>query len=318
MFKAFTSVFKKKPVVVINVTPELVQKRHRLSQNLQQIYKSQIDLMNKSVDNIAKVPLINHYIALNDQYKTQYKEICDKSFENIDYSEENFLKLINKQLDFKVSELEAINNKITIDELLSLDENYTDQIDGFFFKFHIDRINASFSLKEYIYHESLLQKHSSEKVLNDAIKSTSKILSLNDYPIPKFVITKSQSEFPEIYCIAPHIIHIMFELFKNATIPSITHNKPITINIIDDIENENVIYEIIDNGGGMPTQMLGKIWQFHYTTSKETDRDVIHGFGMGLPLCKVFAKFNNGSLDLINRQGDGVTVRLTLPKFIEK
>lgn len=318
MFKSLTKIFQKKAVAVIPVTPDLVCKRRALCTNLEHLYETQIALLSKTSVKASTIPLVKHYLELLPQYQTQLEQLKSNDYTKDDFPEETFLEVINKQLEMKVSELESINLKITPSDLKNLDENYSAKLDQFFYHFHTNRISASYALKEYVYPEPLLQEYNSRAVVERAIKTTSQMLSLNDYPVPKFELVGSEvAESPKIYCVSPHIVHIMFELFKNATIPSLTHSTPICIEVYADREDPNMItYEIKDHAGGMPASMVKKIWQFHYTTSKANDRDPIHGFGMGLPLCKVFAEFNDGSLELLNKEGDGVTVYLKIPRGI--
>ncbi|KAG0673228.1 [Pyruvate dehydrogenase (acetyl-transferring)] kinase isozyme 4 [Pichia californica] len=321
MFKLVSSIFKPTPAPIVPVTRELLQKRHHLCSNLGHIYKTQLDLLNNTLPNelLNEIPILKYYTEFSSQYLDQLKELNNTDFNNIEYTEEKFQSLITKQLDSKVLELEVLNSKIQPDDLKSLDDNYSNDIDSFFFHFHSNRIAASFELKEYLYEKPLLQVYNAKSVLDQAIKTTSRMLSLNDYPIPKFKPIETIDSNLKVYCISPHAVHIMFELFKNATLPSITKNQPIMINIsIDKNDSNSIIFEIKDNGGGMPESMIEKIWQFHYTTTKANDRDPIHGFGMGLPLCKVFAEFNDGSLDLVNKPGEGVTIYFKVPKGIEK
>lgn len=316
MFKTISGLFKKKPVPVVPVTPELLAKRESLCKDLHNIYKTQLHLFNKTLDaeTIEKAPLVKHYLSLGEQYEKHFDQIHTGDFLNKEFSEESFVSLINQQLDYTVSELEIINSKIIHSDLISLDKAYSDEIDKFFTNYHKNRIFKSFILKKYLYPKPLLQSQNSRLLLDEGIKTTSRMLSLNDYPVPKFNIMNTSSEVPAAHCISAHIVHIMFELFKNATIPSMVRNQPIQIGIYADVNNPDlVVFEIKDNGGGMPTSMLKKIWQFHYTTSNDTDRDSIHGFGMGLPLCKVFAEFNHGSIKLVNIEGQGVSVYLKLP-----
>lgn len=321
MFKLVSSMFKTAPVSVIPVTREVVQKRSSLCSKLQHIYKAQIGLLSNALprETVDRIPLLKYYTAFGQQYLDQLSELENGELEKTEFSEERFLALINKQLDSKVLELESINQRITPSDLRLLDENYSKQIDAFFSHFHTNRIAASFELKEYIYPEPLLQVHDAKSVVDQAVKTTSQMLTLNDYPVPKFKQVSAVDGDLSVYCIAPHVVHIMFELFKNATLPSITHGKPILISIYgEEADPSTIVFKIKDNGGGMPPSMVKKIWQFHYTTTQDNERDPIHGFGMGLPLCKVFAEFNDGSLTLVNEEGDGVTVYLKLPIGVRK
>lgn len=316
MFKAISGIFKKAQIPIVPVTPELLAKREILCKDLQQIYKTQLSLFQDALprETVESIPLIQHYTSLAKQYKKHLDQIQTEQFLNEGFKEESFVDLINKQLDYTVSELEIINSKIQYCDLKILDESYSDDIERFFTNYHKNRISKSYILKTYLYPEPLLTSQNSRLLLDEAIETTSRMLSLNDYPVPKFTIMNTHHEVPSAYCISAHIVHVMFELFKNATIPSMLRNQPIQIGIYADVNNPDlVVFEIKDNGGGMPKSMLKKIWQFHYTSSNDTERDVIHGFGMGLPLCKVFAEFNYGSIKLVNIEDHGVTVYLKLP-----
>lgn len=320
MFKFVSSIFKTAPAPIIPVTRELLNKRSKLCTTLDHIYKAQVGLITtglpEGIEN--NVPLLKYYTAYLDSYNNELNQLSNKELCTLDFSEENFISIINKQLDGKLSELETINNQITPADLRLLDKHYSSKIDLFFSTFHTNRISASFELKEYLYPKPLLQIHNAKSVVDQAITTTFKMLTLNDYPVPKFEIVDSDENL-KIYCVAPHVVHIMFELFKNATLPSIAKGKPILISInVDESDPNTIVLKIKDNGGGMKDSMVKKIWQFHYTTTKDSDRDPIHGFGMGLPLCKVFAEFNDGSLTLKNTQGEGVAVYLKLPKGIEQ
>ncbi|ONH74687.1 [Pyruvate dehydrogenase (acetyl-transferring)] kinase, mitochondrial [Pichia kudriavzevii] len=258
MLKAFTSLFKNsggKVTPKIVLTPEILSSREGVTNKLKDLYSTQIKLLSSKRD--AKIPVVNHYVELLEQYEKQNEELHKLNPLDEGLSQESFIELLDNQLSVKVEELAKINSKLSFEDLSNL--------------------NA--------------------------------ILSLNDYPVPTFEIDSIPLK---VKCVAPHLIHIMFELFKNSTLPSISRKKPIIVRVTD--EDGFVMFEIADRGGGMPDSSLDKIWQFHYTTSKISERDPIHGFGMGLPLCKVFADFNSGKLSMVNHEHFGVSVFLKIPR----
>lgn len=310
MLKAFTSLFKNsggKVTPKIVLTPEILSSREGVTNNLKDLYSTQIKLLSSKRD--AKIPVVNHYVELLEQYEKQNEELHKLNPLDEGLSQESFIELLDNQLSVKVEELAKINSKLSFEDLSNLNAVYSDSIDRFFWDFHTNRITSTYTLKEYIDPEPLMKVHDARSIVEQSIQTTSQILSLNDYPVPTFEIDSIPLK---VKCVAPHLIHIMFELFKNSTLPSISRKKPIIVRVTD--EDGFVMFEIADRGGGMPDSSLDKIWQFHYTTSKISERDPIHGFGMGLPLCKVFADFNSGKLSMVNHEHFGVSVFLKIPR----
>ncbi|GMG41587.1 unnamed protein product [Ambrosiozyma monospora] len=120
-----------------------------------------------------------------------------------------------------------------------------------------------------------------------------------------------------IECIPPHIQHIIFELLKNATIPSLKTKTPVTISYYphEEAPQEKVVIKLSDLGGGLKDEsLIDKIFHFHFTTTPRNSKDEVNGFGMGLPLCKVFALFNQGDLKLVNNPNVGVDLFITVPR----
>lgn len=70
--------------------------------------------------------------------------------------------------------------------------------------------------------------------------------------------------------------------------------------------HSNVMITIIDNGIGMSSQQLKKIFEpFH--TSKET------GTGLGLVVCKRIIESFNGEIHISSREKKGTKVNIILP-----
>lgn len=348
MFKAIGSLFGRKSVSQSeNITASLLNRRHTLCNHLVRIYAAQIALLEPKL--ASNLQMVNYYTRFQDEYKQQLDSIKrymnSAASANPPIPESDFKAILTTQIDNSMNQLETINTQIQLKDLTELDKGYTDELDMFFGHFHLNRIAASYALREYISLDPLIENTKVVNIVNNGIKTTSQVLGLNGYPVPKFIVNKERSDLNLLTtCLSPHIVHIMFEMFKNASIPSLNKHKPITVSIYEDKEDvtpvgeliktelherkftlgkhhkrevnkdDMIIIEIMDEGGGMPISLVSKIWQFHYTTSNDLDRDTIHGFGMGLPLCKVFAEFNDGELKLVNREGDGVTIMIKLPR----
>jgi signal transduction histidine kinase len=69
---------------------------------------------------------------------------------------------------------------------------------------------------------------------------------------------------------------------------------------------EDAIIEVIDTGGGIPTDAVDKIFQAYYSTKRG-------GTGLGLPMAKRIAEEHGGSLSVKSEQGKGSDFTLRLP-----
>ncbi|XP_077995486.1 branched-chain alpha-ketoacid dehydrogenase kinase-like [Glandiceps talaboti] len=132
--------------------------------------------------------------------------------------------------------------------------------------------------------------------------------------------------------------YILPEIIKNAmraTAESNLDNPTSAPDVSITIANNDTdfVIRISDRGGGIPHQNVGKVFQYHFTTSGScTDERVtrglfgeimnadqqgpgggpMHGFGFGLPTSRAYAEYLGGTLTLQSMQGIGTDVYLRL------
>jgi len=128
-----------------------------------------------------------------------------------------------------------------------------------------------------------------------------------------------------------HLSHIMFELLKNSLRAIVeTHGTsdesklpPIKVVVVEG--KEDITIKISDEGGGIPRSAIPLIWTYMYTTmeSKGIDQDFqssdfkapMAGFGYGLPLSRLYARYFGGDLRLISMEGYGTDVYIHLNRL---
>jgi signal transduction histidine kinase len=71
-------------------------------------------------------------------------------------------------------------------------------------------------------------------------------------------------------------------------------------------EKTQVIVQILDTGGGIPAENLGKIFDYYFTTKEK-------GMGLGLPLAHKIIQEHGGAIEVESIVGKGTTFRITLP-----
>ncbi|XP_043711016.1 pyruvate dehydrogenase (acetyl-transferring) kinase, mitochondrial-like [Telopea speciosissima] len=129
----------------------------------------------------------------------------------------------------------------------------------------------------------------------------------------------------------PTHLHLMlFELVKNSLravqerfMDSDKVAPPIRIIVADGIED--VTIKISDEGGGIPRSGLPKIFTYLYSTAKNpldeqsdlgsTDGVTMAGYGYGLPISRLYARYFGGDLQIISMEGYGTDAYLHLSRL---
>jgi len=84
------------------------------------------------------------------------------------------------------------------------------------------------------------------------------------------------------------------------------------INIIVSEKNKNVLFEIIDNGPGVPTEQLNRIFDRFFRVESSRCREK-GGTGLGLSICKDIIESHHGEIGAYNKEGKGFCIWFTLP-----
>lgn len=116
-----------------------------------------------------------------------------------------------------------------------------------------------------------------------------------------------------------HLSHMLFETLKNslrAVVERYGQDKaefPVTKVIVAE-GKEDITIKISDEGGGIPRSAIPLVWTYMYTTVDQTpslDPDFnksdfkapMAGFGYGLPISRLYARYFGGDLKLISMEG---------------
>lgn len=128
-----------------------------------------------------------------------------------------------------------------------------------------------------------------------------------------------------------HLNHMMFELLKNSLravverygVENEDHFPAIKVIVVEG--KEDITIKISDEGGGIPRSEMPLVWTYMYTTAQSEDLDPdfqasdfkapMAGFGYGLPLARLYARYFGGDLKLISMEGYGTDVYLHLNRL---
>ncbi|XP_062108910.1 pyruvate dehydrogenase (acetyl-transferring) kinase, mitochondrial [Humulus lupulus] len=164
-------------------------------------------------------------------------------------------------------------------------------------------------------------RHASEDARCICLREYGSAPDINIYGDPDFT-------FPYV----PTHLHLMvFELVKNSLravqerfLDSDKVPPPIRIIVADG--DEDVTIKVSDEGGGIPRSGLPKIFTYLYSTAKNpldehadlgTADTVVTmaGYGYGLPISRLYARYFGGDLQIISMEGYGTDAYLHLSRL---
>ncbi|KAJ1753933.1 [Pyruvate dehydrogenase (acetyl-transferring)] kinase isozyme 2 [Coemansia sp. RSA 2523] len=127
-----------------------------------------------------------------------------------------------------------------------------------------------------------------------------------------------------------HLHHMVFELLKNSLRAVIElygdeAEKYPPIKVVVAEGNEDITIKVSDEGGGIPRSAMEQVWTYMYTTAQTPMLDPefnqsdfkapLAGFGYGLPLSRLYARYFGGDLKLISMEGYGTDAYLHLSRL---
>lgn len=157
-------------------------------------------------------------------------------------------------------------------------------------------------------------------VVKDAYETAKMLCEQYYLASPGLKIEEFNAKAPErpihaVY-VPSHLFHMLFELFKNsmrATVETHEGSKeglpPVKAKVT--LGKEDLSIKISDRGGGVPLRKIDRLFNYMYSTaptpSLEPGARVVPlaGFGYGLPISRLYARYFQGDLKLYSMEGVG-------------
>ncbi|CAG0891229.1 unnamed protein product [Darwinula stevensoni] len=157
-------------------------------------------------------------------------------------------------------------------------------------------------------------------VLKDAFENARFLCEQYYLGSPDVVVTEHNAVNPgraiEVVYVPSHLYHILFELFKNAMRAVVEFHDPKSsapyspINVVIVKGKHDLTIKMSDLGGGFPLDNLELLFRYMYSTAPqppmpESDGAPLAGYGYGLPLSRLYAKYFQGDLKISSYEGYG-------------
>ncbi|KAG8432451.1 hypothetical protein GDO86_016915 [Hymenochirus boettgeri] len=155
-------------------------------------------------------------------------------------------------------------------------------------------------------------------VVKDGYENAKHLCDLYYMSSPEIELTEFNAESPgqpiQVVYVPSHLYHMVFELFKNAMRATMEFHAdkgvypPIKVNVV--LGSEDLTVKLSDRGGGVPLRKIDRLFNYMYSTAPlpriETSRATpLAGFGYGLPISRLYAKYFQGDLKLYSLEGYG-------------
>ncbi|XP_029590662.1 pyruvate dehydrogenase (acetyl-transferring) kinase isozyme 2, mitochondrial isoform X1 [Salmo trutta] len=164
------------------------------------------------------------------------------------------------------------------------------------------------------------------EVVKDAFDSSKMLCEQYYLTSPEIDITQVNAKGPDqplrIVYVPSHLYHMLFELFKNAMRATVEthemalHLPPVKVRV--SLGSEDLTIKISDRGGGVPLRKIERLFSYMYSTAPspvdiDNSRNApLAGFGYGLPISRLYAKYFQGDLQLYSMEGYGTSAVIYL------
>ncbi|XP_068275012.1 pyruvate dehydrogenase kinase, isozyme 2 isoform X2 [Nyctibius grandis] len=181
------------------------------------------------------------------------------------------------------------------------DDPVTNQnIQYFLDRFYLSRISIRMLINQH-------NAYNMAKLLCDKYYMSSPELEIEE-------VNASNSQQPiSIVYVPSHLYHMLFELFKNAmraTVESHENSPRLPpIRVMVALGQEDLSIKMSDRGMGVPQRKIEQLFSYMYSTAPTpqlgTGGAPLAGFGYGLPISRLYAKYFQGDLQLFSMEGFG-------------
>jgi signal transduction histidine kinase len=139
--------------------------------------------------------------------------------------------------------------------------------------------------------------------LNEGIDAT---LRIAHHQLGARTLRRELGDIPRVSCSPSQVNQVLLNLVNNAAQATPEQGGVITLRSAR--RGDDVAVDVIDNGHGIPADVLPKIFDPFFTT-----KDVGKGTGLGLSICYKIVEAHGGRLEVDSQPGKGTRFTLLLP-----
>jgi hypothetical protein len=288
-----------------------------------------ICMLEEKIPNFAEIPELQQVHSMHIQ-----------SFVDMKNRQEDFIPLVRKIVDRCRDVIPLVCKgmvKLVHQKGNDIDEAF---VNKFLNEFMLNRIGSNVLLSQYLAvadgeGSSIVDPNCNvAAICREAAREIQKLcLEETGYrPIIKVENYQQSGEMENFAFIPAVITYIVRELLKNSSVATAQRkqrdrklsNKDLAVSVIVSADEERVMIHIGDKAGGIPFDVGQHIWSYMYSTKNGGQhRDLrsatnLGGFGVGLPLSKLYASYLGGTINLVSLPGYGTHAYVFFRRLPEK
>ncbi|KAJ8255405.1 hypothetical protein GJAV_G00204520 [Gymnothorax javanicus] len=156
------------------------------------------------------------------------------------------------------------------------------------------------------------------EVVKDAYENARQLCDLYYMNSPELILEefndKDKGKPITVVYVPSHLYHMVFELFKNAMRATMELYEDAleypAVHVRIALGKEDLTVKVSDRGGGVPLRKIDRLFTYTYSTAPrppmENSRATpLAGYGYGLPISRLYARYFQGDLKLYSLEGFG-------------
>lgn len=287
-------------------------------------------------ENLLRMPSV---IAVNDWYMRSFQEILeferrDPSPDILEHFCNELVKIRNRHSDVVETMAQGV---LELKESHDVDSHTEHSIQYFLDRFYMSRISIRMLINQHTlifggqlenapgpnqskYIGCLDTQCDVVSVIKDAYENARFLCDQYYLASPDLIINQAQhndlekEQFINLVYVPSHLYHMLFELFKNSLRAvmeyhnSSTEFPPVSVTLSKG--KEDICLKMSDQGGGIPRSTTDHLFKYMYSTAPQPSKSDAHtvplaGYGYGLPISRLYARYFHGDLVLMSCDGHG-------------
>ncbi|KAJ3592208.1 hypothetical protein NHX12_007336 [Muraenolepis orangiensis] len=295
--------------------------RHEVPVRLANIMK-EINLLPDNLLSTPSVRLVQSWYLQSLQDILEFKEKNAKDEKVTHDFTGAVIKILNRHNDVVPTMAQGL---VEYKEAYGTDPTVSQNVQYFLDRFYMSRISIRMLLNQHMkvnpahpkqigsidpncpVTEVVMDAYENARSLCDRYYMNSPELQLEEFHV------KEQGSPVTVVYVPSHLYHMVFELFKNAMRATMelygdsTEYPPVRVRIA--LGSEDLSVKVSDRGGGVPLRKIERLFTYTYSTaprpSMEARAAPLAGYGYGLPISRLYARYFQGDLKLYSLEGYG-------------
>ncbi|XP_045621652.1 pyruvate dehydrogenase (acetyl-transferring) kinase, mitochondrial isoform X2 [Procambarus clarkii] len=269
--------------------------------------------------------------AVRDLYRMSFMDLLE--FEKGSSSNSNILekftdtliKIRNRHMDVVTTMAQGV---MELKDAHSINANTESNIQYFLDRFYMNRISVRMLINQHTIlfgegvnaqnHIGCIDPHCDVvRVIEDAYSHTRFLCDQYYLASPELVLKYHQVDKTpaSVVYVPSHLYHMLCELFKNSMRAVVEHHGPGAdvfppLDVLLVMGHEDITIKLSDQGGGVPRSQIDQLFNYMYSTAPQPavsglDTPPLAGYGYGLPLSRLYARYFHGDLMLVSCEGYG-------------